>query len=145
MSSWHKSDANDIEKYRYIENGQNLVMMQNNNTVTYTKSSNLDRNQLLVYSGSMTGTQTLNIKLVIGDLNNIYYMYIRNGNYGDPIRLRGILENGVLLLIEVDENYSDRASMRFQNFNPNSNTIIGIWQDLRSGRTGNKYDLRLSK
>jgi hypothetical protein len=145
MSEWHKSDTQGITEYRYILNGLDLVMMKDNNTEIYRKSSELMPNQLLIYSGSMSGAQTLNIKLVIGDLYNIYYMYIRNGNYGDPIHLTGKLENAVLLLTEIDEHYNDRAYMRFQNFNPNTSTITGVWQDLRSGRTANKYDLRLSK
>jgi hypothetical protein len=72
-------------------------------------------------------------------------MYIHNGNNSDPIPLSGSLANGVLLLLEEDENNNGRASMRFQNFNHTPNTITGVWQDLHSGRTGNKYDLKLSK
>jgi hypothetical protein len=145
MSEWYKSDTQNITRYKYILNGQDLVMIQNNDTVIYKKSSEMNQDQLLIYSGSMSGTQTLNIRLVIGDLGNIYYMYITKGNYGNPICLWGELENGVLLLKELDENYNERAFMRFQNFNSNANTITGIWQDLRSGRTANKYDLKLSK
>jgi len=145
MSPWRKGGTNDISRYRYILNGRDLVLMQNNNTELYRKTSELDNDQLLIYTGSMSGPQNLNIKLVVGDIGNIYYMYYRNGNYGDPINLWGNFENGVLILNEPDENYENRASMRFNNFNPNANTITGIWQDLRSGRSTNRYDLRLSK
>lgn len=143
---WHKATAQDRTRYRYVLNGNDLVMMQDNNTEVYRKSSELGRNQLLIYSGTMSGTQTLNIKLVIGNFDHVYYMYIRNGNQGDPICLvYNDMQNGVLMLGEPDENYEDRASMIFFNFNPNENTITGVWEDVRPGRTANKYDVKLSK
>jgi hypothetical protein len=145
LFEWRKPEAGSITKYRYALNGNDLVIMQNNSTEVYRKSPQPDQNRLLIYSGTMSGAQTLNIKLVIGDLNNVYYRYVRNGTAGDPIALWGRIEDGILILREQDENNKDRAVMRFYNFNPNANTITGVWQDARPGREANTYEIRLSK
>jgi hypothetical protein len=145
LSSWHKSGIEDIVKYKYIVKGSELTLIYNNKNTKYMKTSEIKQEQLLVYFGSMTGTQILNIKLVVGDFYNAYYMYYRNGTYGEPIKIWGKIENNILILYEEDFDFNDRAVFTFPNFDPNANFLHGIWQDLRPGHTINKYDLNLSK
>ena len=105
------------------------------------------------YSGRMSGSQTLDIRLVIGnitasnDVINSSYRYYSNGKWGDPIELTGNITNGTLTLYEKEQNNRNvnRAIFIFSNFNINSYSIAGIWQDLRDGYSNHRYDVQLSK
>jgi len=120
------------------------------------KSGNPDKGhspnpQPTSYSGRMTGSQIYNIWLDIGnitasnDVINSSYRYYLNGKWGDPIELTGNIINGTLTLYEKEQNNRNinRAIFIFTNFNVNSYSIAGIWQDLRD--LNNRYDVQLSK
>jgi hypothetical protein len=151
MSDWEpvveNEDSYQYEKeifYKYVLNGDDLILMSDGYTEVLRKQS-------YAYSGTMSGSQTLNIKLVIGGITtsgevlDSFYMYYKNGKYGDQIKLVGHLEDDTLTLYEKEPNNVNRASMQFPNFDISSVEITGVWQDLRTGKFSNRYELKLSK
>jgi hypothetical protein len=71
---------------------------------------------------------------VLVDINssgNSYGVYVYTA-FDDPITLEGNLEKEKLIFFEKDAKGNKRASITFENFNTESETIEGIWKDLKN-------------
>jgi len=62
--------------------------------------------------------------------------------FDEPILLEGNLKNGVLTLFEKDVKGKNSASMTFEKFTAESESIQGIWKNLK---TGKQLQILLSK
>jgi hypothetical protein len=135
----------EFTKWNYYKNNVTIIKKIKAYTSPLTVPSE--------YVGTMTGPQTFRICLVLGgitdsgEVTDPYYMYYLNGKYGDAIYLKGNVVNDTLVLYENEPNNENvnRALFQFPNFALSKNSLTGIWQDLRSGRFSNRYEVRLSK
>ncbi|MGE6355136.1 XAC2610-related protein [Flavobacterium sp. NPDC079362] len=80
----------------------------------------------------------------ITDLNsegsgNAIYAY---SNYDTPIEIKGILKQKILTFYEKDKTGKNTAKMTFENFNPKSKKLEGVWTDLN---TKKELEITLSK
>ncbi|MDA6072047.1 hypothetical protein NJT12_20690 [Flavobacterium sp. AC] len=80
----------------------------------------------------------------ITDLNsegsgNAIYAY---SNYDTPIEIEGILKQKVLTFYEKDKTSKNTAKITFENFNPKSKKLEGVWTDLN---TKKELKITLSK
>jgi hypothetical protein len=55
-------------------------------------------------------------------------------NFDEPILINGSLKKGKLTLIEKDRGGKGKAKLIFDNFNTESQKLIGSWTDLKSGK-----------
>ncbi|PIF34092.1 hypothetical protein CLU81_4726 [Flavobacterium sp. 9] len=60
---------------------------------------------------------------------NAIYTY---SNYNTPIEISGTLKNKTLTFYEKDKTGKNTAKMTFENFNPKSKNLEGIWVDLNT-------------
>ncbi|WP_395077368.1 XAC2610-related protein [Flavobacterium sp.] len=77
----------------------------------------------------------------INTSGNSYGVYVYT-THDEPIILEGNFEKGELTLFEKNIKGLKSASMTFEKFNPESDKINGIWEDLK---TGKKLIINLSK
>jgi hypothetical protein len=71
---------------------------------------------------------------LLADINtsgNSYGIYVYTA-FDDPITLEGNLEKEKLTFFEKDAKGNKRASFTFEKFNTESETIEGIWKDLKN-------------
>ena len=64
-----------------------------------------------------------------GNYVNAVYVY---SNIDEPINLSGNFENGTVTFYEKDTKGVKTASMIFPNYNPENETIIGTWTNLKT-------------
>lgn len=64
---------------------------------------------------------------------NSYGMYVYT-TFDEPIILEGNLDKEKLILFEKDSKGIKSASITFKNFNLESESIEGIWKDLKNGK-----------
>ncbi|WP_309608627.1 XAC2610-related protein [Flavobacterium sp.] len=62
-----------------------------------------------------------------------YGVYVYTA-YDDPIVLEGKLEKEKLIIFEKNSKENKSASMTFEKFNLDSESIEGIWKDLKNGK-----------
>jgi hypothetical protein len=67
----------------------------------------------------------------ISTSGNSYGVYVYTA-FDNPIPLEGNLEKEKLILFEKDAKGNKRASITFEKFNTESDTIEGIWKDLKN-------------
>jgi hypothetical protein len=77
----------------------------------------------------------------ISSSGNSYGVYVYTA-FDNPIPLEGNLEKEKLILFEKDAKGNKRASITFEKFNPESDTIEGIWKDFKNEK---KLKITLSK
>jgi hypothetical protein len=71
---------------------------------------------------------------LLADINtsgNSYGVYVYSA-FDDPITLEGNLEKEKLIFFEKDAKGNKRARITFEKFNIESDTIEGIWKDLKN-------------
>jgi hypothetical protein len=71
---------------------------------------------------------------LLADINtygNSYGVYVYTA-FDEPIALEGNLEKEKLIFFEKDAKGNKRASITFEKFNAESETIEGIWKDLKN-------------
>lgn len=81
---------------------------------------------------------------LLADINtsgNSYGVYVYSA-FDDPITLEGDLEKEKLIFFEKDTKGNKRARITFEKFNIESDTIEGIWKDLKNEK---KLKITLSK
>ncbi len=65
-----------------------------------------------------------------GDARAIYAY----SKYDEPIEINGDIKENKLTLYEKDAANKDKATLTFDNFDPKSNKLVGIWKDLISNK-----------
>lgn len=63
-------------------------------------------------------------------------------NFDEPIKIEGRLNKKKLMLLEKDAKKLTRATLTFDNFDPKSANLTGVWT---SAKTGKKLDITLKK
>lgn len=77
----------------------------------------------------------------VNDSGNSYGVYIYSA-FDEPILLEGNFEKEKLTLFEKDSKGKKSASMTFEKFNPENQSVEGIWKDVK---TGKQLKITLSK
>lgn len=82
------------------------------------------------YSGFI-GKYAIELSADIDTSGSSYGVYVYS-TFDNPIILEGNLEKEKLILFEKDSKGKKSASMTFEKFNPESESIEGIWKDLKN-------------
>ena len=85
------------------------------------------------YSGFI-GKYPIELFAEIDTSGSLYGVYVYSV-FDNPIILEGNLEKEKLILFEKDSKGKKSTSMTFEKFNPDSESIEGIWKDLKNEKT----------